>query len=399
MNIRLHYLNNLVIYVTIFLMIASLVTKLYFYENYPIIYYFFGLMAFISLLTNFKYFYSKGWELKFFLPFIFMFISIITYSTFSVVLRDVNNINSLQYISDIFLNGIVWFCIGISLYFFDFSKKKILFPLLLSLILIFSIILNMGSGFFVDYYVLRKSINDNSISHLHFGDFFVFIIIISFLISKNSCKLPVLFLGLFALLGIGGRSNFYIFTFTVVFISLFYLKDIIFKYLKFLLLIFLMSIVIFIKMDFNISIDSIGRMAISKSSMDYDDSYVARVDFLNFAISDLVNNFLYGNPNLLIKNYGYINSYAHNLLSAWQFFGFFSFCSISLLLIYSFLRFLLALNRNCYYFYNENFMLGLFILTYISLSLVLTKGISFMFLWLGLGYIMSLISFLNKKMV
>lgn len=399
MKIGIYRLNNFIIYSTIFFMLSSLVTKLFLYKNYPIFYYFFALLAFLSLLINCKYFFNKSWELKFFFPFILMLISILLYYTFSEILWDTNNINSLSYIFDIFLNGLVWFFIGCALYFFDFSNKKIFFPLIISLILFFSIVVNMNGGFFIDYYTLRQSIQDNSISHLHFGNFFVLIIIISFLLAKKNFKLPIFFLGLMALFGVGGRSNFYIFLFTIILILLFFLKKIIIKNSKKIFIISFLFILIVCSMDTNIGVDTIGRMAISKDTMDEDDSYLARIDFLNFAISKLGSNFLYGDPNILIKKYGYINSYAHNLLSAWQFFGFFTFLSITLLLIYSFFRISLALFENRSYFYNENFMLGFFILIYMTFSLILTKGVSFTFLWLGFGYIMCQISFLNKKMV
>lgn len=376
-------------------MLSTLITKLFFYQNYPFIHYFFGLLALFSILINYRFFFKSGLGLCFLLPFFFMAISILSYTTFNEILLDVNNRNSLEFVLDIFLNALVWFFLGISLFDFNFNYKRIFLPLFVSAFLFFLVLINKGDEFIIDYYTLRNNIQDISITHLHFGDYYIFLIILSFMVAAPKIRVLVFFIGLFSLFGVGGRSNFYIFILTILIIGIFYFKDLFFKYIKQMIFLFLLIFFIIV----NLNLDHLGRMAVSKDAINDDESYVARIEFTNFAISKLVDNILFGNPNQLIEKYGFINSYSHNLLSAWQFFGSGAFFSIAFLLLLSFVLILSKIFKDSSYLYNERNMLGFFLLIYVLLSVLLTKSVTFMFLWLVLGYVMCQISFVNKKVV
>jgi len=100
-----------------------------------------------------------------------------------------------------------------------------------------------------------------------------------------------------------------------------------------------------------------------------DASFNARVQLYNEAL-----------PHLQAT--GYFGTYIHNLLSAWQFFGFFVFLGIALALLYCLHRAMTTLKHNP----TTTDVFGAFMVIYVIISMIVGKSVMYNLLWFVLGF-------------
>lgn len=288
---------------------------------------------------------------------------------------DISGISSLDFVYNILVNSVIWFFCGVSLYFYSFTYKNILsLSVMFLLLLLFS--QNLGGDYIVDYYNLRLKLNDISVTHLDFGDIFVILSFIFISISYGVYRYIIVLFSLIILFMIGGRSGFIIFIISLL-ISFFIINI---NYKKFLLMgfLFFTSTIVFLSYDF-----SATRML--NFDLKNDESFLARKQFFSEGLSDLGNQFLFGNPSLIVSRYGYISEYIHNLFSYWQFYGFLFFFIIILWLLMVF--------KSIFFDFNNMssskllFLKMMFVFT--LFSIILTKSATFFPIWILFGFFYS----------
>jgi hypothetical protein len=126
-----------------------------------------------------------------------------------------------------------------------------------------------------------------------------------------------------------------------------------------------------------------SRMLLLKG-IDSDTSAVGRNTVLLIGLSLFEKQILFGNTALLITEMGNI-AYIHNILSAWQFFGFLPFLMIIMMLIYSACKCIKVLkNRVMIKDPFVDFMLMFTI--YALISVLAVKVCFFVPFWLVIGY-------------
>jgi hypothetical protein len=132
----------------------------------------------------------------------------------------------------------------------------------------------------------------------------------------------------------GGRTALFVFVATFVLISLGR------NALRNLLLLGVAGLVIFLGARYLVDANIVDVQSVQVREILFldgvyaDSSFNARITLLKDSFADLSDQFLIGNFTLTTERQGYFGGYAHNLLSAWQFYGFFVFLALILALMY-----------------------------------------------------------------
>lgn len=128
--------------------------------------------------------------------------------------------------------------------------------------------------------------------------------------------------------------------------------------------------------------DQVFDRVFLKGGLASDPSYLLRDLALTAGVAKLDGQILFGDPTVLVSEFGNVGLYIHNLLSAWQLYGFPFFVAISIVLIVSVIR----MHRLSVFFVNDEFLrfAGLFLI-YSVLSVLLTKYVGYWGLWFAFG--------------
>lgn len=128
--------------------------------------------------------------------------------------------------------------------------------------------------------------------------------------------------------------------------------------------------------------DQVFDRVFLKGGLASDPSYLLRDLALTAGVAKLDGQILFGDPTVLVSEFGNVGLYIHNLLSAWQLYGFPFFVAISIVLIVSVIR----MHRLSVFFVNDEFLRfsGLFLI-YSVLSVLLTKYVGYWGLWFAFG--------------
>jgi len=219
------------------------------------------------------------------------------------------------------------------------------------------------------------------ISHLSMEKHVVFLLILAYSLSAKT-KWIVALVGMFILFAMGGRTSLAVFAICVVGMNLGRrsLKN--FAYLGIIGLVLLFSLRYTIENNIiNIDDPRIMKMLFI-DGLEEDSSYLARQQLLENSLQYLDDQFLYGDPTIISKTTGTAGGYIHNILSAWQFYGFFVFVCIILILLFSLRRMVVLKTVNP----TPKIVFGSFFLMYVSISVVLAKAATWDLLWFVLGF-------------
>jgi hypothetical protein len=116
-----------------------------------------------------------------------------------------------------------------------------------------------------------------------------------------------------------------------------------------------------------------------------DFSALERKYFFKHGLTCLGEQILWGKSSVLVREYNDMGAYIHNILSAWQFFGFFPFLLLVGLTIRSVFKCSLILFSNR--FRKNNFLKFMILLTIYSIISILTvKYIFFFPFWFVIGF-------------
>lgn len=290
-----------------------------------------------------------------------------------------DGIDTLANISTILFISTLWFLIGG--YASTYNTKESL-PVAIVIVGALALALGLGASdnLTVDYFEIMEESGVASVSHLVLERHVILLLAFAYAMSSSS-RFVVLLGGVLVLLLMGGRSALFIFVVTAILMNL---RG---KMVKNMLVMGVLGMVVFIGARFLVSEGIVDvqssevREILFLDGLNADASFNARIGLMQDGFVDLPDQFLIGNFALTAERQGHSGGYIHNLLSAWQFYGFFVFVAIVLSLVYCFRRMQLCMKHRS----SPIDVFGAFMLIYVIINVILAKNVAWNLLWFVLG--------------
>ena len=219
-----------------------------------------------------------------------------------------------------------------------------------------------------------------SISHLTLERYVVIPLVVAYALSPKTRWLVAL-CGVYCLFLIGGRTALFTFIITLV------LMNIRGNVVRNLISLALLGSVVFFGMRYMVGNGIINpdsaqvREILFLGGVGDDQSYNARVTIFNESLQDLPQQFLVGNFSITVERFGHFGTYIHNLLSAWQFYGFFMLTAIVAALTYCVLQMFKYSGRQR----SPIIVFSSFVLIYVIISVIIGKYVGYTLMWFTLG--------------
>lgn len=318
----------------------------------------------------------------------FVFIALMMQRALGVDTIDSMGRSAYGFAFSAFLVSFVWMLAGAAFQFYDFKKNNFL-SILIVLLLAFLISRNVVDGLVISYWEINLAMGSDTATHLLIGDYVLFFVVLSLALAGTNLRLvifPVLLIVLFA---VGSRTIFYLFALCwilhyLIFVN-FRVGTIYFSTFVFVLIGFVVPYLALTESD-----QLLSRMLFS-DGLESDDSFADRIRLLIDALSILGDQALYGGLAIIADNFGTIGAYMHNVLSAWQFYGFIPFVLI-LILFFSISKHL-WLNRRNLTLRVDYF--GSLMFVYVLFASLLSRSVAYNLMWFIFGFWVMKIS-LNK---
>lgn len=234
------------------------------------------------------------------------------------------------------LFAVAWLIIGASLQIAELQRSNLLaiavFAILLALVLP-----SLGEELVIDYRRLNAGRADGlEFDHLVLGETVPLLIFFAFAVAGKGLKFVAIGLGVFVLFALGGRTALFAIVPTLV--AFYAIRRQLSSYLPVLAVLLgvplFAAFIVFADVIFQSS--ALSRMLIV-GGLEEENSFVLRADFFAIGLQGLSGQVLFGDPTFLVERLGSVGTYMHNILSAWQFWGAFTFfyivsCSIFVLI-------------------------------------------------------------------
>jgi len=300
-------------------------------------------------------------------------------------MTDQGGIDTFDYTVTLFVTNVFWLLAGASMSTRGLQHSTIRAVVLLGIVLV---ILNNARGediLFVDYGTILAESSLESLSHLLVAEFVVLIIFVCYA-SVRRLRVVVFGFGVLALFMLTGRSSLYLTIFSVGAFEI--LRGGTRNLSRAALSLIALALVVIALFYAALSTDVLDedskfvQQILFTEGVEEDRSYIERQYISDNAPRYLPQQFLFGNPRLIAAHFGDIGSYLHNLLSAWQFFGFPVFACMAGLLVAACLRMKRVLNVES----GPLVVFGSLLLIYTVVSVVATKFVGFRLLWISIGF-------------
>jgi len=294
--------------------------------------------------------------------------------------RDLDGVDTLGNIKTIWMVSVLWLFAGGAASMFTWRESSAV-ALAIGIILVMAFLQGLGLDGTVAYKDIRYDSDLSNISHLTLEKYVVILLAFAYSISHRTRWL-VAFCGMLVLFTMGGRTALTVFALTVLFLNLRGRvgRNILVMGLTGALVIFIGRHAI--ETGF-IDIESKPvRDMLFLDGLEGDNSFNGRRELLLGGLKDLEQQFWVGNFPLTVERNGYFSTYVHNILSAWQFYGFFVFLAIISALLYCLRRMVVAMRRKA----TPATVFGAFMLIYVVISVVLAKSVMWNLLWFAIGY-------------
>ncbi|MDO9178522.1 MAG: hypothetical protein Q7U16_09350 [Agitococcus sp.] len=378
---RLNQLGLYVVFSYAFLVIAGVV---YFKSNIVIAGYLVYLVYLLSIVHLVGFCFNRRIPIRVFRYLILMFLLCLVLLLQYVFLGDAYDKygrSSFFYVVGLVKIAVFWSFVGMLV-----AQASLKVSSLLSLSVILSCIffLSAGSpagGVLIDYQMLSSAFNVDELTHLNLEDYVVLLCIICYVLAPVNFKFIIFVFIIFALFVVGGRAALFTMALSILIFDYFSSKR---KVM--LIYIFLMGVLLILGVSMNVFLDFSDeyiRRILLLDGVTNDSSTQGRAEIWEESIVHLFQQFIIGDPSLIVYSFGSLGAYIHNLFSAWQFFGFFVFVFI----VYLFFCFVGDM-RACMTINNENKIIdfGCLLLIYTIINIVFAKYVGFYFLWLTIGY-------------
>lgn len=360
---------------------------------------FLALMVLFSLIYLFLNFFSNKFLVNKGFLFIFFFIAIVITSLILQFLflpnkMDKDGVYALNHALTTGLSGIAWVLVGVALslksrvisesnffgYMLIFISILILYPFLI-----------VGG---VDYWELSQNTNGFKITHLTVSIYVVMALLFANAFIKNN-QIIVFLMSTIILLILGGMSDVVLFFISFFIYWFLFSKNKMISLFYSLIFIFSLVFIVYSYLWGSVDFSVLSRLI----NLSQDESFKARLLLIEKSLYNLPDQFLFGNPNLLLfenieysELYNTIGANFHNIFGFWQYYGFFSWFLCVIYIVYT-LKKILKYKDDVDVI--DKFGILLFIFT--TLSILLTKSMTFYAFWMCLGFWG--VRFSNKSMV
>lgn len=291
---------------------------------------------------------------------------------------DVFGISAHEYLRSVYMMISFWFFSGAAISKLRMEKNQAISVLLM---LPFCILVY---PFLNEYYLIsyENLARDGfiGVNHLLIAEMILLVGFLSYSLAEGDLRWIVILITVALMYACGGRTSLYLGS--IVFGVFQYVmggkKDRIFLISVLMLIIFAISFMQTLEVDIGV-----GRMFLTSGFLT-DESWIEREALLESGLSGLMDQVLIGNVSKLVEINGGVGTFIHNVISAWQFFGFYCFILI-LIIVYQVCRkvYLVMSEVACL---SVADIFGLLCLSYGILGVIVSKYIGFSFLWFSLGF-------------
>lgn len=320
----------------------------------------------------------------FFLTCIFLLLIPILQNIFLDNLFDYFSRSSHQYIWTISLLAISWIFAGAVMGCIrntDLFFKWITY--ISFLIVAICLIYALNGKFFIDYQFLTSLRNDDiKIHHLSLTEplMLIFFMFLAFLYNTKIKWIAILII-LFFMFALGGRVAFFCYILTILIYE--FLSSRVYNYLPKLLFIVVVGIYVFLSLSTSLNDDFEFNKLFLSSGIENDESFRGRMQFFKDFGEGVLSQVVIGNPNFLIIHHNDLGTYAHNILSLFQFYGLIPF----IIIVFSLLFIVKKIYVLKLYLIDDIFMkFGILFFVYTFFSILVGKAVLFSSLWFMLGF-------------
>ena len=245
------------------------------------------------------------------------------------------------------------------------------------------IIYALNGNFFVDYHFLSSLRSDGiKIHHLSLTEplMLIFFMVLASLYNTKLKWIAILTI-LFFMFALGGRVAFFCYILAILIYEL--LSSEIHNYLLKFLFIVIISMYFFIMLSTNLSDNFEFNKLFLSDGLKGDESFRGRMQFFYDFSEGAISQVVIGNPNFLIIRHNDLGTYAHNILSLFQFYGLIPFIVILYCLFFIIKKiYVLKLHKS-----NDVLIkFGVLFFIYTFISVLLGKAVIFSSLWFILGF-------------
>lgn len=299
-------------------------------------------------------------------------------------LTDITGRDTFDFMVVIGSLSLSWLCIGSVISDIEKINKSASYLILILLFYILYLLSSsMNNTILVDYYYLSElRADDIVIQHLSLTEPLTYILFLVLALGYTK-KIKYVYMLLVTLMffALGGRTAFFCLLLTLFIYELINSKLINFLLKIFLLFILTIFISFFALVDFesNIFLDKI----FFSEGLDSDASYTSRMELFFDFFDGFLEQFVIGNPNFLINKYNNLGSYIHNVLSVFQFYGFFTFAIVIYNIYYISIN---IINHKIFRSKNSMDIFGVLMFIYAVLALLIGKAVNFGPFWFILGF-------------
>lgn len=299
--------------------------------------------------------------------------------------------SSLQYSVAMYGMGFLWLIIGVSIQSVRLGKANFVAAAIVVL-LIWIIGRSLESGsYVVSYYSLMSESGVEGLSHLSVGDFAVLLLIIAFSVSDERYRIIIYLSGLLVLFALGGRTALYVYALTGMIYGLFF-SGLWRHYIVVLLLggasIAFQGIAKTLLNDNELA----SRMFLIGGLKD-DTSFQGRMEYFLKATDGLLIQAPFGDAGFIVREFGSVGMYMHNILSFWQFYGFIPFILLLAILI-KYILFSIKLRKELI---SRIDVFGVYLLIYSFICVMSSRALGFYLLWLAIGFWCARLSALGRR--
>lgn len=251
--------------------------------------------------------------------------------------------------------------------------------------LIFTICLiyALNGKFFIDYQFLTSLRNDYiKIHHLSLTEplMLIFFMVLAFLYNTKLKWIAILTI-LFFMFALGGRVAFFCYILTILIYEL--LSSHIYSYLTKILFIVITGIYVFLSLSTGLNDNFEFNKLFLSDGIENDESFKGRMQFFYDFGEGALSQVVIGNPNFLIIRNNDLGTYAHNILSLFQFYGLIPF----IIIIFSFLLIIKKIYVLKLYLSDDILIkFGILFFIYTLFSVLIGKAVLFSSLWFILGF-------------
>lgn len=308
-------------------------------------------------------------------------VSLLGQSALNLSSMDIDGRSSISYARNFWFVGSLWLLAGAGIAAASLERSNALALMLLAVLLA---LLWFGSDgvFLINYGQLSADSGGLRITHLTTSDYAVFCLAMAYGLSSGLGRVAVSLCALFILFALGGRAALFSFALAVLVMQIFVGQS---RGSLRVLAGIVLGAVFLILYDYfgSLAQDSgASKDVLFSQGFGRDASVLERLEQIFLGFEDLGKQALFGDLSLVVRRFATAGGYMHNILSAWQFYGFLFFSLLVASLVYS-LRFAYASH-----FWSDNSLHVAFhlLLVYVVISVLVGKAVTFYLLWLVLGY-------------